>query len=102
MGVGCPQEAALALADATQERLQLENKLMALQAKKEQMDNLLAELHALRETQLTKGSFPRVGNYLFKRLIKTLWLPRVINSKFSQHPHQKYNTIKQYGELCFS
>jgi hypothetical protein len=43
------------MADAAQERLELENKLMALQAKKEQMDSLLGELQQLREAQLRKG-----------------------------------------------
>lgn len=45
----------MAIADAAQERLELENKLMALQAKKEQMDSLLSELQQLREAQLKKG-----------------------------------------------
>ncbi|KAK3744882.1 hypothetical protein QZH41_013767, partial [Actinostola sp. cb2023] len=40
------EEAALAIADAAQERLELENKLMALQAKKEQMDSLLKSIEA--------------------------------------------------------
>ncbi|KAK2563645.1 Pericentriolar material 1 protein [Acropora cervicornis] len=46
-----------ALANATQERLELENKLMVLEAKKEQMDTLLKELRSLREAQLKKESF---------------------------------------------
>ncbi|XP_068701936.1 pericentriolar material 1 protein-like isoform X2 [Montipora foliosa] len=50
------EEAALALANATQERLELENKLMVLEAKKEQMDTLLKELQSLREAQLKKES----------------------------------------------
>ena len=58
------QEAALALADATQERLELENKLMALQAKKEQMDALLGQLQALRAAQLNKGMLSK-GNIPF-------------------------------------
>lgn len=45
-----------ALANATQERLELENKLMVLEAKKEQMDTLLKELRSLRESQLKKES----------------------------------------------
>ena len=52
------QEAALALANATQERLELENKLMVLEAKKEQMDTLLRELQSLKEAQLRKGIMP--------------------------------------------
>ncbi|XP_032242223.2 pericentriolar material 1 protein isoform X2 [Nematostella vectensis] len=55
------EEAALALADATQERLELENKLMALQAKKEQMDSLLRELQQLREAQLRKENLESTG-----------------------------------------
>jgi len=47
----------LALANATQERLELENKLMVLEAKKEQMDTLLRELQSLKEAQLRKGTF---------------------------------------------
>ncbi|XP_028402891.1 pericentriolar material 1 protein-like [Dendronephthya gigantea] len=45
---------ALATADAAQERLELESKLMDLQAKKEQMDALVQQLHQLREMQLGK------------------------------------------------
>lgn len=47
----------MALANATQERLELENKLMVLEAKKEQMDTLLRELQSLKEAQLRKGIF---------------------------------------------
>ena len=47
----------MALANATQERLELENKLMVLEAKKEQMDTLLRELQSLKEAQLRKGTF---------------------------------------------
>lgn len=47
----------MALANATQERLELENKLMVLEAKKEQMDTLLRELQSLKEAQLRKGAF---------------------------------------------
>lgn len=47
----------MALANATQERLELENKLMVLEAKKEQMDTLLIELQSLKEAQLRKGTF---------------------------------------------
>lgn len=47
----------MALANATQERLELENKLMVLEAKKEQMDTLLRELQLLKEAQLRKGTF---------------------------------------------
>lgn len=46
---------ALAMADAAQERLELESKLMDLQAKKEQMDTLVEQLHQLRAMQLGKG-----------------------------------------------
>ncbi|CAB4002442.1 pericentriolar material 1 -like isoform X1, partial [Paramuricea clavata] len=45
---------ALATADAAQERLELESKLMDLQAKKEQMDALVEQLQQLREMQLGK------------------------------------------------
>lgn len=48
----------MALANATQERLELENKLMLLEAKKEQMDTLLKELQSLKEAQLRKGTMP--------------------------------------------
>ncbi|CAH3046463.1 unnamed protein product [Pocillopora meandrina] len=54
-------EAALALANATQERLELENKLMVLEAKKEQMDTLLKELQSLKEAQLRKESLDAAG-----------------------------------------
>lgn len=43
------------MADAAQERLELESKLMDLQAKKEQMDTLVEQLRSLREIQLGKG-----------------------------------------------
>ncbi|XP_078372053.1 pericentriolar material 1 protein-like isoform X2 [Oculina patagonica] len=55
------EEAALALANATQERLELENKLMLLEAKKEQMDTLLKELQSLKEAQLRKESLEASG-----------------------------------------
>ena len=45
------------MADAAQERLELESKLMDLQAKKEQMDTLVEQLRSLREIQLGKGIF---------------------------------------------
>lgn len=57
-------KAALALANATQERLELENKLMVLEAKKEQMDTLLKELQSLKEAQLRKGTV-----YIFETLL---------------------------------
>lgn len=50
------QAQALAAADAAQERLELESKLMDLQAKKEQMDALVEQLQHLREMQLGKGT----------------------------------------------
>ncbi|XP_020606434.1 pericentriolar material 1 protein-like [Orbicella faveolata] len=55
------EQAALALANATQERLELENKLMVLEAKKEQMDTLLRELQSLKEAQLRKETLEAGG-----------------------------------------
>lgn len=55
------EEATLALVNATQERLELENKLMVLEAKKEQMDTLLKELQSLKEAQLKKESLEATG-----------------------------------------
>ena len=53
---------ALAAADAAQERLELESKMMDLQAKKEEMNVLVAHLQQLRELQLAKGAFEIVAN----------------------------------------
>ena len=50
---------ALAAADAAQERLELESKMMDLQAKKEEMNVLVAHLQQLRELQLAKGAFEK-------------------------------------------
>ena len=48
---------ALAMADAAQERLELESRLMDLQEKKREMDSLVEQLQQLREMQLGKGMF---------------------------------------------
>lgn len=52
----------MAAADAAQERLELESKMMDLQAKKEEMNVLVAHLQQLRELQLAKGAFEIVAN----------------------------------------